>query len=209
MDTFIKNDLITKEFKKTNFDIDEIIDGIEGDITTEKIYVKIFSQLGLNLYIDKRGLFYVELKRYVENLTNSKCKENQIVKNKFAVDKEKVKKLSEIEIEKKYEINKLTSTKKIIEISGLQTVNDSIKRFGKELNQTFFNWEILCQKMILIIPRLIESAVKKYLEIELEKVNSILKYQQKQIEDLKRDKEENHKKYQSQIDEIKNFLNQN
>ena len=227
METVIKNGLIVSEIKNQSFEIDNIIDEIEGDITVEKIYVKIFSKLGINLYKDKKGLFYVELKKYVENLTNSKCKESQIVKNKFAIDKDKIKKLSEIEIDTKYETNKLFPSKKIVEISGLQTVNDSIKRFSKDLDKKFFNWEIICQKMILIIPKLIEVAVKKYLEIELNKVNSILKYQQKQIEELKRDKDSKDLKYQSQIeelkrdkdskdlkyqsqiDEIKNFLNKN
>jgi DNA-binding sugar fermentation-stimulating protein len=115
METYLKNNLILEEIKNNNLnDLEKIIEEIEGEITLEKI----FKDLKINLYSTKKGKFYIELKRYIEKFTDNQCKEIKLLNNKFAIDKNKIKKLSEININNSYIFNKLTSSKKLIEINS-------------------------------------------------------------------------------------------
>lgn len=103
MDTIVKNDIITSEILQNNvIDIQDVLDNIKGIITTEKIYKEIFSRLHIDMYMSKDGKYYINLKQYIEKISSNKCSEKQILKNRFAVDKSKIKKMNEISILKYY-----------------------------------------------------------------------------------------------------------
>jgi len=210
MEIVIKNDFILQELEKTEFNyLKNIINNIIGEITIEKIYYKIFLSLGINFYTTTDNKYYIELKKYIEELTNNSCKESQILKNKEAVDKEKIKYLSEINIKSKYETHKLSSKKKVIEITGLYTVNDSIKRFGKNIPITFFQWHKLCEIIVLNLPLVIESGIKKYIQKELKKITERDIENQKQINEIKKENNVLKEKINSieiQINEMKKLI---
>lgn len=204
MEIIIKNDFILQELENSEFNqLKTIIQNIQGEITIEKIYQNIFSSLGINFYTTTDNKYYIELKKYIEDLTNNSCKESQLLKNKEAVDKDKVKNLSEINIKNKYEKHKLTNKKKVIEISGLNTVNDSIKRFGKNIPVTFFQWHKLCEMIVLNLPIVVESSIKKFFQKEFDEIKKRDTEKQKLIDEIR----EKNNKLQEENEQIKNKLN--
>lgn len=176
------------EKEKLN-ELKDLIISIDGDITIEKIYQKIFTQLGLNFYKGHNDKYYVEFKKYIEHLTDGSCKEQQILTNKKAVDKGKIIRLKDLQIKSQYIVEKLTPNKRIIELSGLNTVNDSISRFGKIIPDAFNQWQRLCEIIVINLPLVIEGAVKKYIKQEFDKLYKIDEERQKEIKELNKFKE--------------------
>lgn len=204
MDILKKNDYISKEIKVLNNGyLENIIESIEGDITVEKMYQKIFQNIDVNLYHSKDGKYYIELKKYIESM--SKLKESQIINHKYSLDKDKIVKLKDLDIQESFSFHKLSPCKKLIELSGLQTLNDSIIRSNSQVNKNFLLWENLCQIMITNLPKLIESAVKKYLKNELDKINSRADEQEYEIKVLKAHNIKLEKKIEEGNDELKNL----
>jgi len=204
MDILKKNDYISKEIKILNNDyLENVIESIEGDITVEKMYQKIFQNIDVNLYHSKDGKYYIELKKYIESM--SKLKESQIINHKYSLDKDKIVKLKDLDIQESFTFHKLSPCKKLIELSGLQTLNDSIIRSNSQVNKNFLLWENLCQIMITNLPKLIESAVKKYLKNELDKINSRADEQEYEIKVLKAHNIKLEKKIEEGNDELKNL----
>jgi hypothetical protein len=203
METLVRNEFILQEIKKRGFtDLEIIFKRIKGDITIEKIYKEIFNSLKVNFYTSTDDKYYIELKRYVEGVTNNSCKERQILTNKAASDEKKIKRLEEINIKSKYECNEITPKKRIIEISGLYTVNDSIKRFGKDIPLTFFQWHQLCEIIVINLPVVIQEGVKNYFKEEFDKIHEKDMDKQRQLDDQKHQIEN----LQLQLLEIKNLL---
>lgn len=213
MDFLMKNEYITNELEKHKlYEIKKIIDSIEGEINIQKVYQHIFKSLNINYYIDNEGDNYIELKRYIEIVSNNNCKEAQILKNKEACDLNKIKRLKDIDILTKYECNKLTINKRLVNITGLNTINDSIKRFSKIIPVTFIQWYQLCEIIVVNLPIILEKAVKNYIKKEFDKINIKNNEQQKQIEDIEKEmknKDIQITYLQNQLDEIKCLLNKN
>lgn len=196
MDIIAKNNEITKEILQNNIiNIEDILDNIKGNITTEKIYKEIFSRLNIDLYMDNENNYYIDLKTYIKKISSDKCNEKQILNNKFAVDKSKIKNLENLNV-KKYFGKYITKPKKtkLIEINGLQTINNSIQRYSKELNQQFYDWQKLCEAMIIHIPKYVESACKKFFEKELIKINQMNQNLQEQINLLKKENDKKNRR---------------
>lgn len=190
MDTLIQNKFIIEEIENENLiELKDLILSIDGNITIEKIYQKIFNKLGLNFYVGHDKKFYIEFKKYIEHLTEGSCKEQQILTNKKAVDKGKIIKLKDLEIKSQYIVEKITPNKRIIELSGLNTVNDSISRFGKTVPVVFSQWQRLCEIIVINLPLVIEGAVKKYVKQEFDKLYKIDEERQKEIKELNEFKE--------------------
>lgn len=189
MDIIEKNDIITNEILHNNvIDIQDVLDNIRGSITTEKIYKEIFSRLNIDMYISDDGKYYINLKEYIEKISSSKCTDKQILKNKFAVDKSKIKKINEISIRKYYgKYDPKNKKTKLIEINGIQTVNNSIERYSKELDSSFYDWQKLCEAMIIHIPKYLESACKKYFKKQMIKFQEMNDNLQEQIDLLKKE----------------------
>ena len=198
MESYIKNDFILKEVKEiNNNNLERILEQIDGDITLDKIYQRVFSGLNVNLYKEKNGKYYVELKKYIDIMSN--LTENQIMNHKYSIDKNKVVKLKDLDIEQSFVINRLTANKRLIEVDGLQTINDTIKRTGSVKNEIFLTWENLCQVIINNLPKLIEVAVKKYFKKELDKINDRADEQEIKIKVLERQ----NKNLEKEINNIK------
>lgn len=204
MDILKKNDYISKEIKILNNDyLENVIESIEGDITIEKMYQKIFKNIDVNLYHSKDGKYYIELKKYIESM--SKLKESQIINHKYSLDKDKIVKLKDLDIQGSFTFHKLSPCKKLIELSGLQTLNDSIIRSNSQVNRNFLVWENLCQIIITNLPKIIESAVKKYLKNELDKINTRADEQEYDIKVLKAHNIKLEKKIEEGNDDLKNL----
>jgi hypothetical protein len=204
MELLAKNDMITTEIVKNNLiDISDVLDNIKGVISMEKIYIEIFSRLHINLYSDINDKYYIEIKEYVEKVSNNKCTDKQILVNKFAIDKKKIKKFSDIKIKKCFgKNNSKSKTIKLIEVNDLQNLNFLIKKYSTELNETFESWQQLCEAMIVQIPKLLEIACKKYFKQELDKIYVINEDLQQQINLLKT----NHDKKEKRINELENKI---
>lgn len=204
MDILKKNDYISKEIKILNNDyLENVIESIEGDITIEKMYQKIFQNIDVNLYHSRDGKYYIELKKYIESM--SKLKESQIINHKYSLDKDKIVKLKDLDIQGSFTFHKLSPCKKLIELSGLQTLNDSIIRSNSQVNRNFLVWENLCQIIITNLPKIIESAVKKYLKNELDKINTRADEQEYDIKVLKAHNIKLEKKIEEGNDDLKNL----
>lgn len=204
MDILKKNDYISNEIKILNNDyLENVIESIEGDITIEKMYQKIFQNIDVNLYHSKDGKYYIELKKYIESM--SKLKESQIINHKYSLDKDKIVKLKDLDIQESFTFHKLSPCKKLIELSGLQTLNDSIIRSNSQVNRNFLVWENLCQIIITNLPKIIESAVKKYLKNELDKINTRADEQEYDIKVLKAHNIKLEKKIEEGNDDLKNL----
>ena len=131
------NNIIEKELENNDLYIfKDLFKSIEGVITLEKIYHHIFTKkLNVNYYVDIKGKYYVELQKYIDIVTDGKCKERQLIVNKEAIDHSKILRYGEIKIKSSYEVNKITPMKRLIRVDGLTTVNDSIRRFSSK-NET-------------------------------------------------------------------------
>ena len=82
MESLIKNNYILKEVKEIkNNNLEKVLEQIEGEITLDKIYQRIFSGLNVNLYKGKNGIYYIELKKYIESISG--LSETQIMNHKY------------------------------------------------------------------------------------------------------------------------------
>jgi chromosome segregation ATPase len=207
MEILAKNDMITTEIVKNNLiDISDVLDNIKGVINIEKIYTEIFARLKINFYADVNDKYYIEIKEYVEKVSNNKCTDKQILNNKFAIDKKKIKKFSDIKIKKCFSKNYNIKSKtiKLIEVNDLQNLNFLIKKYSTELNETFDSWQQLCEAMVIQIPKLLETACKKYFKQELDKIYVINEDLQHQINLLKT----NHDKKEKRINELEHKVSE-
>lgn len=75
----------------------------------------------------------------------------------------------------------------MIEINGIQTVNNSIERYSKDLDITFNDWQKLCEAMVIHIPKYVESACKKYFEKQMVKFQEMNDNLQEQIDLLNKE----------------------
>ena len=199
------NNEIDKEIENTELHVfKSFLKKIDGKITTEKVYQEVFTKnLNVNYYVDIHGVCYIELQKYIDNVTKGECKERQILFNKGAVDHTKIVRFHEINIKEKYEVNRLTPGKRLIRVDGLATVNDSIKRFSKqEIDVNFFNWQKLCELIIFNLPKIIEASAKRVFKKKFEDIDSKFKNQEKELEVLK----QQNIHLQEQINTIKRMI---
>jgi len=157
----------------------------------DKYYDDMSHEHGLNFYKSDDGEYYVELGRYIDKISQGSVKEDQVLKNKCAVDREKVVKIKNLAIEKTYGTNKLNNSKRLVKVDGLITVNDSVKRFTKEISpESFRKWDQFCLLMLSVIPLQIQKKVEENLKKDLVKQNKIIDSHQFKIEKLEEDHEE-------------------
>ena len=64
----------------------------KGD-NIDDVYHRMSKEEGLNFYKSSAGDYYVELGRYIEKVSDGSVKEDQLLKNKCAIDKDRLKDL--------------------------------------------------------------------------------------------------------------------
>lgn len=177
----------------------------------DQVYEDLSEKLSLNYYKSVEGDYYVELGRYVDKISGGSVSEGQILKNKCAIDKNKMLKLRDLEVEKKFGYNHLTDGKKLVSMEGIQTINDSIKRYTKgELSDNFENWSELCCLMISLIPLQIEKSVQRSLKKELRKRDKIIESHQFRIDSLEEEQDglrQENEQMRKEIKEMKKKYN--
>ena len=175
----------------------------KGD-NIDDVYHRMSKEEGLNFYKSSAGDYYVELGRYIEKVSDGSVKEDQLLKNKCAIDKDKIVRLKDLEIDEDFSVNDLRPGKRLIKMDGLLTVNNSIKRFTKEIApESFRKWDDFCFLMLSVVPLQIQKRVEKNLRKELSVMEKNIESAHCMIDKLKEENEEMQEKLREMKKRIK------